>query len=402
MALGVGMLSLAGFCLQRSMSAPDWTPQALVIGGQALWILAPAWPVLLARTRRQTTFVWIGALSRGPLLLMAFATVVPLAGGRADQGTGPWWLLFAALLVSANLDAVYTPHRNAMIRANYALEARGRIFGLIQLVSMVASVVGAVAAGQLLDRDPRWARVVFPVGATVAMVGHALMARIRWRYEAPRTLPPERGLALVKTSMRDAMAASVRTLKEDPDFRRFEWGFMLYGLGLLAATPLMVTHFAKSLSTSAWATADRLVLPLTQLLLIWVVGRLADRLGTVTVAGLSFALLCPFFLLMGGVTTEGELALAFVLFGACMAGVNVSWSLGPLFFAPRGRAHHYSAVHMACVGVRSVLGPALGYAAYVVFSFQTALAAAAALEVAAAVVMLRLARKVHPRSRPAS
>ena len=43
-------------------------------------------------------------------------------------------------------------------------------------------------------------------------------------------------------------AASVKTLKQDPDFRRFELGFMLYGLGLLAATPLFVTCASQSLA----------------------------------------------------------------------------------------------------------------------------------------------------------
>lgn len=395
LAFGGGILSLAGFCLQRSMSAPDWTPQALVVLGQALWILAPAWPRILARVQRNRTFAWIGIFARGPLLLMAFATITPLAGGQPDQGVGPWWLLFAGLLIAVNLDAVYTPHRNAMIRANYALTARGRIFGMIQLVSMVASVAGAMAAGRVLDLDPRWARVVFPVGATIAIVGYALMARIRWRYDGPVEVPAQRGLVLVWQSMREAVAASVKTLKQDPDFRRFELGFMLYGIGLLAATPLFVTHFAKVFTTEQWATADRLVLPLTQLVLIGLVGRLSDRIGIVKVAGLSFGLLVPFFLLMAAVATPWQLCAANVLFGACMAGVNVSWSLGPLYFAPRGQAHHYSAVHMACVGVRSVLGPVLGYAMFLAVSFEAALAMAAAFEVAAAAVTFRLARRVH-------
>jgi len=395
LAFGGGILSLAGFCLQRSMSAPDWTPQALVVLGQALWILAPAWPRILARVQRNRTFAWIGIFARGPLLLMAFATITPLAGGKPDQGVGPWWLLFAGLLIAVNLDAVYTPHRNAMIRANYALIARGRIFGMIQLVSMVASVVGAMAAGRVLDLDPRWARVVFPVGAAIAIDGYALMPRIRWRYDGPVKLPVERGMELVRQSMREAVAASVRTLKQDPDFRRFELGFMLYGIGLLAATPLFVTHFAKVFTTEEWATADRLVLPLTQLVLIGLVGRLSDRIGIVKVAGLSFALLVPFFLLMAAVSTPWQLCAANVLFGMCMAGVNVSWSLGPLYFAPRGQAHHYSAVHMACVGVRSVIGPVLGYLVFLALSFEAALAMAAGFEVAAAVVTFRLARRVH-------
>lgn len=398
MGLSGGVMNLTAFALQRSMGAPDWTSPALVVLGQGLWILAPAWPLVLARMEKQRTFFWLGLLSRGPLLLMALASVAHRDGGAADQGLGAWWLLFATFLVSNNLDAVYTPHRNALIRANYPLTVRGRIYGLVTVVAGLCSIGAGQAAGHFLDGDPVFVRVVFPAAALLGVVGHVMMARIRWRFDGPVEVRPERGPALVGVAMRDALAASVRTLKHDRDFRLFEAGFMLYGLGLLSVTPLFVSHFAPVFSTHEWAVSDRLVLPLTQMLLVPFVGRLSDRIGIVRVGGLAFALLVPFFLWMAFVTSPGQLQAAYVLFGVCMAGVNVSWALGPLYFAPRGQAHHYSAVHVACVGVRSVVGPTLGYVAQRALSFGAALVIAAALETAAAIVTFRLARRVHLRT----
>ena len=113
------------------------------------------------------------------------------------------------------------------------------------------------------------------------------------------------------------------------------------------------------------------------------------------VAALAFASLVPYFVGMTQVVTPAGLWGINVLLGFCMAGVNVAWALGPLWFAPPGQAHHYSAVHVACVGVRSVLGPLLGWSVQTLLSFHAALIVSASLEATAAVWMFRLARRVH-------
>jgi hypothetical protein len=189
------------------------------------------------------------------------------------------------------------------------------------------------------------------MSAVAGLAAH-FMARIRWRYDGPRHVQPGSGVGIVRHSLRDAAKATRLTIRRDRDFRDFEIGFMLYGLGLLSASPLIVTRFAQdaTFSMAAWTTADRLVLPVTQLLLVPFVGRLSDRIGVVRVASLAFLSLVGYFLLMGLVANQWHLM-----------GVNVSsasaWRerrvvAGPLHFAPprrtttrrsrrvRGRAQH--------------------------------------------------------------
>jgi MFS family permease len=397
MGISAGVINLTAFSLQRSMGAPEWTSSSLIILGQALWVLAPAWPPLLARMQRQTTFAWLGLFSRGPLLLMAFAAVTPVFGGTPGAGVGAWWILFAAFLVSNNLDALYTPHRNALIRANYPLTSRGRIYGLVTVVTGVASMIASQAVGHVLDEDPTVVTVVFPIAGVVGIAAHLLLARIRWRYDGPAQVQEGRGVGLLRDALVNGWRRTFKTLREDKPFRDFEIGFMLYGLGLLSGTPLIVSRFAQDsgFRPTDWANADRLALPLTQLLLVWAVGRLSDRIGVVRVGALAFAGLVPFFAWVGFVTTPTELLLSYILLGVCMSGVNVSWALGPLHFAPRGEAHHYSAVHVGCVGIRSVLGPVIGETVKSLFSYRAAMGVSAALELLAAIWMFRLARRVR-------
>jgi MFS family permease len=397
MGVTAGALNLAGFCALRCLGAPDATPQWFTILGQALWMLAPAWPLVLARMERRHAFLWIGLLSKGPLLVVAAASVV--STGAEGRGVGDWLLFVAMVVLYLNADAIYTPHRNALMRANYPLVVRGRVFGLVGAVVQVASILSSLGVAWLVEHDARWVRVVFPAAAVVGIVAHVLYARIRWRFDGPRPAPAERGLALVRASLSTAWRGTGRTLREDKAFRDYEIGFMLYGLGLLATTPLIVTFAERTLHLSPveWGGADRVALPVTQLLLIPFVGWFADRVGIVRVTGLSFGLLSVFFLAMTQVGDATSLTAVYVLYGLCMAGVNLGWSVGPLHFAPQGQAHHYAAVHVACVGFRSVAGPLLGWAVQAAFSFRAALLMSAVLEAAGAVWMLALARRVHVR-----
>jgi MFS family permease len=401
MGVSTGVSSLADFTALRSLGAPAWTPQLLVVG-QVLWLFAPAWPPLLARLDRRRAFAWIGWMSKGPLLLIALITVT--STGSEGRGVGDWAMFVSCVLLSTAIDSVYTPHRNALLKANYPLEVRGRVYGLVSAVTYAASTAAALLVSPLIDQDARWVRVVFPAAAVCGIVAHLLLARIRWRHEKR---PPAGAQALspvdgappaavpVRAALSDAWRRSKATLAKDRRFLDFEVAFMLYGLGLLLATPLIPTFAERDLnvSTSEWATAQRVVFPLTQLFLLPLVGRLCDRLGLFRVTGLSFAALVAFFLAMTQVGGAAGLIVSFAVYGVAMAGVNLGWSLGPLHFAPPGEAHHYTSIHVSMVGIRSVVGPPLGYGVAKALSPSAAFLLAAAFEAAGAVLMVRIAKR---------
>jgi hypothetical protein len=394
LGLSGGILGLAEFSSMRSMGAPGWTPQLLIVG-QVLWLFAPAWPPLLARMHKQRVFTWIGWISKGPLFLIGFATVV--STGPGGKGTGNWGLFVACLLLHGALDSVYTPHRNAFLRANYPLAVRGRIYGLVGAVSGVAAMLAALFASTLIDTNARWIRIVFPLAAAFGVLGNLMFSRIPWRYDGPREAKVGAGWTMVWHSLLEGWRGSIRTLKRDKEFREFEVGFMLYGIALLSATPLIATFAEKTLAVSTldWSQAQRFAFPVAQLLMIPVVGWLSDKIGVVRVSGLAFLAMGIFFVAMTQVSEAWHLKVLYAFYGVGMAGVNVGWSLGPLHFAPTGRAHHYSAVHVACVGIRSLLGPVLGLVVVKIASAPAAFVVSCVLEVLAFLWMFRLARRVH-------
>lgn len=194
-------------------------------------------------------------------------------------------------------------------------------------------------------------------------------------------------------SLRDGWAILAR----DRDFRIYETGFMLYGLGFLASHPLLAEFMDRTLGLSygeaTWALG--FAEPVSYLLVALLVGPLLHRIGLVRATSVSFAVLACFFAAAMFVSTSAALVALYFVFGGCMAGVNLGWNLGPMKFAPPGRARAYAAVHMVLVGVRIAIAPLLGFALSRAVGTRAVFGLSAALVAAGAVTTGLLARRVR-------
>jgi hypothetical protein len=350
-----GVSGLAAFAAMRSLGAPEWVAVLIAVAGQALWIVAPGLEALTARIDHRKAILWLGVAANVPLLCVAFVHVNVEGAEGAGRG---WWRVFvAAVVVLTALDALYIPLRGAMIRANYAERVRGLYFGLLSAVSKATSIVSSKGAGLLLDHDPRMLRVVFPVAGCFGLLEHWQLARVRWhRAETPAVGGGSGFFRL----LRDGWGI----LRADRDFRVYEIGFSLYGLGFLMSQPLFSIFEEKHLQLSydelTWAVgvAD----PAAYLAAVLLLGPRIPKIGIVKLTAAAFLGLSLYMLLLTQVGAPWQYVFLRALFGVVMAGVNLGWNLGPLAFAPPGRARAYAAVHVCIVGIRVAIGPALGYA----------------------------------------
>lgn len=402
--LGVfgGVFGLTAFALRRTLGAPDWCVPLVIALGQLPWIFAPAWQPLFTRMGRQRAFVVLGLLSKGPVLLTALVGVSALSAGR---GAGDYGLFILLLVLFYVGDAAYIPHRGALIASNYPAAIRGRMFGLLATAAMLASILASKAAGWLLDHDPLALRWLFPAAALVGIGGHLLLARVRWRAPRAAVAAGGRGLKAVGRSVARTWRDMLTLLRQDPSFRTYETGFMLYGFGLnmSASVLVLVAEGRLGLSYDAWTWANGVVNPVAYLLTIALLGRLLDRMGVVRLCTLSFGLLGLYFAALPLVLAQGFalLAVTYAVFGVCMAGVNLGWNLGPLHFAPARQSHLYMSVHVGLVAFRSTLAPLAGYLLYRLTSAPVTFLVSAALQAAAVLVMLRLDRRVREAERRA-
>lgn len=390
--LVAGASGLASFVAIRSLGAPSWTPQLIAVAGQIPWILAPGLEVLTRRLDARRAFIWLGLAANVPLILLALLPVTRT--GDHGEGLGPWSWFVVAMVVLSALDGLYIPLRSALIRANYAESVRGRFFGWLSAVSKSATVASSKFGGVLLDLDPRLLRVFYPLAGIAGIVEHVLVARIKWhRAEAVRPTD-EGGMA---RAFVEALREGGRLLARDRDFRIYEIGFMLYGTGFLMSHPLVAEFMHGTLRLSygeaTWAVG--FAEPLSYLAVALLVGPALHRLGVVPVTAAAFLLLSWFFVALAFVETPAGFVALYFVFGACMAGVNLGWNLGPMRFAPPGRARAYASVHLLLVGLRIAVGPALGWLIAREVGVRCAFGVSSVLVAAGAVTTGLLARRVR-------
>jgi MFS family permease len=388
--LAWGVIGLTTFAAKRSLGGAGWTVPALIAVGQMTWMAAPAITPLLRRSDPRRVWRWLGVLGYAPLLLIAFVYVEPV--GAQGEGEGWLGLFFVAIFLHYAGSVGYIPHRGAMLRTNYPPAVRGRMYSLMQFLAFFGFVLASKGAGALLDHDPRWLRLLYPVAAVIGFAGFLVQSRIRWRGQGRRSV--EAMSTGVWGRWKEGWSATVRILREDRAFRIYESAFMLYGIGFLMSVTLLVLYAEDDLGLSyhqyTWAVG--VAYPLAQLVgtIFW--GRLVDRIGMVRTTVFAFLGLGLFFALMPLVGTAGALIAGFAFWGLVMSGIEVTWSLGPLHFAPEDKAHMYPAVHFSLVGVRSIFAPFLGYFTMELFGFRLAFLITAVLMVAAAVVVSRSER----------
>jgi hypothetical protein len=278
-------------------------------------------------------------------------SVEPDPGGEHGAGTGNLWLFVVLLAFHYLVSVFYIPHRGGLMRTNYPIEVRGRMYGLREMLAIVGMIAVARVAQHLLDEDPRWLRVLFPVAGVLFASAMYLKSRIRWRNQG-------------KEREEGDHRAGIRAVFGDRRFMLYEVAFMFYGFGFLMAIPLLVLFMEGELKLdyNEFTWAQSVAMPLAQLSFMYVWGRLADRVGVVRMVACAFSALVVFLLAMPHVDGLHSLVAAYTLFGAAMAGVMIGWSLGPLHFAPDGKGHAYTSVHFTFVGIRSVIAPFLGFA----------------------------------------
>jgi MFS family permease len=286
--LSWGVVGLGAFAVKRSLGGPDRAVPLFIALWQGVWIFTPAIGTLLARADPQKLWRGLAVGAYLPVMLVGLVAIEPTAVAGHGTGNLPLFLVLMFLFYATAIASV--PHRGALLRTNYPRVVRGRMWGYLTAVSFLAALGTAKLAAHLLDRDPRWLRVVFPAAAILGALGFWTMGRIRWRHQRRRRVHQAVG-------MRAAWREAWRILREDSAFRTYEIGFMLYGCGFLCSIGLLILYAEDELGLSygEWTTAQFLAFPAAQVVGAALLGRLSDRIGILKTTALAFGGLGLFF-----------------------------------------------------------------------------------------------------------
>ena len=327
------------------------------LGGSVVQItlLTMIWPVsnlfsvftshFIDSTNRHSTAIFIGAAMRLPVALMFFSSSVNLMLG----------LLF--LYFGSN--SLVLPGQNAVMRSRYKKGHRGLLFGWAMSVLNLFALPASMLVGALLDADFTFYRAIFVIEAVMGS-GQAVVVGLMAR---GMTDP----VAVAKSTMADFIQSLKNVLRTDREFMLFEAFFMTYGFGFMSIQPAIPFYSREvlGLSYEQYAMAKGVLGQMGLLVLGPFLGARMDRLHPFRFTGVVCLILAGFPLVLVSSSLIPALGtplfyVAWIFFAIGIAGVNLSWNMSSMFFAPEGRTATYQGLHVTATALRGFLAPVLG------------------------------------------
>ena len=330
----------------------------------ALVSSAPAWAnlVSLAFARRAQGRPKIAFLQ--PLIVMLTVLVAALALVPAGGGGLVAFLLLyvVARLVWAGIDTV----RSVIWSVNYQRHQRASITGRIMINGSIAIAMSGLLLGWLLEFEGPWFRVAIVAAGICGFAGGRAFKRLSVRGEA-ELLEAERDR--MREGAKFDLAGIRHLLATDADFRHYMLAMSLFGAGFLTLTPLLVICLDDVLQVSEFVqvavttAVPILVIPLA--IQPW--ARFLDKHHVVVFRSVHSKVgVVGSILLVLAVLLHLPLLLwpGALLLGVSLAAGSLGWTLGHNDFAPRGEETRYMALHVTLTGLRGLLAPPVGIAAY--------------------------------------
>ncbi len=357
----------------------DWQTALVTAAGPTFLLFSIFWNALLDRVPLRTY-----------LLAFWLAAALPLGCVGLVQD---YWQLLACQVVATIGGSAWVPVNGVLLKRFYPDTLRGRAYAVINAVLLIAAIGSAWLIGRWLEADPNGFRVYLPAAAVLQLVALGIVWRLARRTGA--AVQPA-GRPWSWSAVLEPVVHMGAVLRADRRFARFEQAFMTYGAAFMlcdALLPVLATD-RLHMRYEDYAQSTQMALRFSMLALMLPLGWLQDRIGAVRLSTLAFASLSVYPLLLLWAGSPSGLAVASLVYGVGMAGVQLGWMLGPVMLAGSPeRVPQYVAIHATLVGVRGIVFQGLGMLLYkLTDSFTWPLLVAAAAFLWAAWQMWRLHR----------
>lgn len=288
----------------------------------------------------------------------------------------PWFIILASALYMTLFRGVY-PAWMEILKLNLPESSRQKIVSYGTTFSFVGGGLLSLLIGHLMDDHFQIWRWIFPLAALMSI----LSVLLQWRI--PIHLSPlEKGAI---SSQENETEPSVSLLSQlikpwknvwnlmrtRPDFRRFQFGYMLGGFGLVIFQPALPAFFIDTLNlsytelTTAITLCKGIAFALTSS--FW--ARWLPKVNIYQFASIVALLVSVFPLLL--ISAQWHIVwvyLAYLAYGVMQSGSELSWHLSGPIFAKGEDSSTYSSVNLAVVGLRGCIAPLLGSMLVAAFS----------------------------------
>lgn len=336
--------------------------------------------------RLRSNIVWARFLSLLPFFFFPFIDNV--------------WYFIAASGFYMLLHRGVVPAWMEILKLNLPMAHIGKTFAWGHLIGYCGNTLSPFLIGWLLDDYIQSWRWLFPLTALISLSTIWISANIPIPIPERTTPNP----LLSAEPWLNKLCAPWKTawsiLQSNPDFRKFQWGFMLGGASLMVTQPVLPQYCVDVLQLNykemaiAFACCKGIGFVLTTP--IWT--RYLNRIDI-----FRFASWPPFWVFIYSIcllSSQYHLAFLFIAYfcyGVMEGGSSLSWNLSGPIFAKDADSSSFSNVNVLTVGVRGCFAPALGSIFGVLFGSIPVIILGGFLSFFASTTFIRYSQEVKAR-----
>lgn len=253
-----------------------------------------------------------------------------------------------------------------LIKLNLETRERQKWFSLSSMFGFAEGIVLAMAFGSLFDQNLTSWRLFFAVSALLGMVSVFFQMFIPVADKRNET----EKFSIQWRFFFQPIQEAFLLLKQRKDFALFQFGFMAGGFGIMLINVISPLFFVDvlNLSHAEYVSARYIYMGIGFILFspLWQKGmQLFSFFGLTMKICLGFALFIVFIFLAKW--DPRCLNLAFFIYGMAQAGSHLVWHLSGPEFSNEEDSAKFSAVNLLMVGIRGMIGPAIGSILYLQF-----------------------------------
>lgn len=334
--------------LYKELHATPLQVTAVIVLKPMASLFSPYWSSWIEKRqdRLVSNIVWANLLKYAPFLCF------------------PWFQNVWCFIFSFGFYMIFlrgaTPAWMEIIKLNMQGKAREQVFAIGSTIDYLGSALLPIAFGWILDDYSASWRWIFFTTACVGMVSTLLLVYIPLNGD---TRPTNVHSFSVRNSLIKPWKTSWNLIKERPDFKRFQIGFMFGATALMMIHTVLPTFFVDALQLSyteimfAIALCKGVGFALSSPL--WV--RFFHKINIYYFCSVVtfFAALFPVILFCGYFHFSAPYA-AYIVYGMMQAGSELVWHMSGPYFAKDCDSSTYSTVNVLTVGIRGCIAPVLG------------------------------------------
>ncbi len=381
------LFSLLPFILCKDLHAGPLALTLLMAIKPITALLATYWGTLFSHKRSGLKGCIIAAVILGavPTLLFPFFSGVPFL-----------LLAFALHMVAAR---ACIPAWMEILKLNIPVAARSKVFSNGSLVTYLFGLLLPLLASHLMDGNLAIWHTLFPFAGLLALLSLILQFWIPIEPIAePTPTQPARSLSIVAL---EPWKNFFSLMARRPDFRWFQGVFLFGGLGLMVMQPALPVFTVDILDASYTEVA--IAISLCKSAGFALTNRLwASWMNRVNLfffcAAVTLLALCFPLLLASASHLFILFFCAYFIYGVMQAGSELGWNLSGPIFAKDEESSPFTRANILMVGLRGLIGPAIGGIFLATLGPSAALAFGAALCLIGALYGLLCSRRFGMRA----